>query len=124
MKTNEKGFMLLSAVFLTLILSFVAMMTLQTMTRTKNSDTALRLQAINLANEQFAIIESGSNENIPAEDLKSYGLYRTKDLETKTPIEFKVTSNISGEGPLKEVTVTVTWENNHLEFEKIIRREN
>lgn len=124
MKTNEKGFMLLSAVFLTLILSFVAMMTLQTMTRTKNSDTALRLQAINLANEQFAIIESGFNSNIPAEDLKSYGLYRTKDLENKTPIEFKVTSNISGEGPLKEVTVTVTWENNHLEFEKIIRREN
>lgn len=124
MKTNEKGFMLLSAVFLTLILSFVAMMTLQTMTRTKNSDTALRLQAINLANEQFALIESGSSENIPADDLKSYGLYRKDDEKTKTPTEFKVTSSISGEGNLKQAKVTVTWNENHLDFEKIIRREN
>ena len=122
MKINQKGFMLLSAVFLTLIVSFVAMMTLQSMTRTKNSDAALRLQAINLANEQFALIESGSTKNIPDEDLKSYGIYREEELSTKTPIEFKVTKNISGEGNLKKAKVTVTWKGNSLEFEKFILR--
>ena len=118
---NEKGFMLLSAVFLTLILSFVAMMTLQTMTRVKNSDSALRLQAIHLANEQFALIESGSDKNISAEDLKSYGLYHTDELKTKTPTEFKVTTNIGDNGKVK---VIVTWNENSLEFEKIILRED
>ena len=122
MKINQKGFMLLSAVFLTLIVSFVAMMTLQSMTRTKNSDAALRLQAINLANEQFALLESGSTKNIPDEDLKSYGIYREEELSTKTPIEFKVTKNISGEGNLKKAKVTVTWKGNSLEFEKFILR--
>lgn len=116
--------MLLSAVFLTLIVSFVAMMTLQAMTRAKNSDAALRLQAINLANEQFALIESGSNIDIPIEDLENYGLYRTADVKTKTPVEFKITTNISGEGNLKKAKVIVTWtgnENLPLEFEKIVR---
>ncbi len=126
MKINQKGFMLLSAVFLTLIVSFVAMMTLQSMTRPKNFDASLRLQAINLANEQFALIESGSTKNIPDEDLKSYGLYRETELSTKTPIEFKVTTNISDEGNLKKAKVTVTWEGNPypLEFEKIVRLKN
>ena len=121
MKINEKGFMLLSAVFLTLIVSFVAMMTLQTMMREKNSDASLQLQAINLANEQFALIESGSDKEIPAEDKKSYGLYRINDLETKTPTEFKVTTKIFGEGNLKEVEVIVTWKDRKLSFKKLIR---
>lgn len=123
MKFNEKGFMLLSTVFLTLIVSFVAMMTLQTMMREKNSDNSLKLQAINLANEQFALIESGSDKNIPDEDLKNYGLYRINDLASKPPTEFKVTTKIFGEGNLREVKVTVTWKDKSLEFEKIIRRE-
>ena len=123
MKFNEKGFMLLSTVFLTLIVSFVAMMTLQTMMREKNSDNSLKLQAINLANEQFALIESGSDKNIPDEDFKNYGLYRINDLANKPPTEFKVTTKIFGEGNLREVKVTVTWKDKSLEFEKIIRRE-
>lgn len=115
---NQRGYMLISVVFLTLIVSFIAAMALQTMTRAKNSDAALRLHAINLANEQFALIESGSTKNIPAEDLKSYGLYR-KDAE-KIPTEFHVTKSISGSGNLREVKVTVTWNENKLDFEKII----
>ncbi len=118
MKFNEKGFMLISVVFLTLIVSFMAAMTLQAMTRVKNGDAALRLHAINLANEQFALIESGSAKNIPDDDLKSYGLYY-KDAE-KIPTEFQVTTNISGSGNLREVTVTVTWNENTLDFEKTI----
>ena len=118
MKFNEKGFILLSTVFLTLIVSFMAAMTLQAMTRVKNDDTALRLHAINLANEQFALIESGSAKNIPDEDLKSYGLYY-KDAE-KVPTEFHVTTNIISSGNLREVKVTVTWNENTLDFEKTI----
>lgn len=118
MKFNEKGFMLISVVFLTLIVSFMAAMTLQAMTRVKNGDAALRLHAINLADEQFALIESGSAKNIPDDDLKSYGLYY-KDAE-KIPTEFQVTTNISGSGNLREVTVTVTWNENTLDFEKTI----
>ena len=118
MKFNEKGFILISVVFLTLIVSFMATMTLQSMTRVKNGDTALRLHAINLANEQFALIESGSAKNIPDDDLKSYGLYY-KDAK-KIPTEFHVTTSINGSGNLREVTVTVTWKENTLDFEKTI----
>ena len=118
MKFNEKGYMLISVVFLTLIVSFIAAMTLQTMTRAKNSDAALRLHAINLANEQFALIESGSSKNIPAEDLKSYGLYR-KGAE-KITTEFHATTSINGSGNLRKVKVTVKWNENSLDFEKNI----
>ena len=118
MKLNEKGYMLISVVFLTLIVSFIAAMTLQTMTRAKNSDSALRLHAINLANEQFALIESGSDKNIPGDDLKSYGLYY-KGAE-KIPTEFKVTTTSNDSGNLRKVTVTVKWKDNSLDFEKTI----
>ena len=129
MKINEKGFMLLSAVFLTLIVSFVAMMTLQTMTRAKNSDASLQLQAINLANEQFALLESGSDKEIPAEDLINYGLYYegqddedNEDYKPPTVFEVKTTLE-SNDGNLYEYKVTVTWNNESLEFKKVIRRE-
>ena len=136
MKINEKGFMLLSAVFLTLIVSFVAMMTLQTMTRAKNSDASLQLQAINLANEQFALLESGSDKEIPAEDLINYGLYYEgqddEDNENyKPPTVFEVNTTLekkfepTPENPnvtLYEYKVTVTWNNESLEFKKVIRQ--
>ena len=108
----------MSAVFLTMILSFTAMITLHAATQIKNENAALRLHALNLANEQFALIESGSDKNIPEDDLKSYGLYSD---ENKMPTEFKVTTNIGGEGNLKKVKVTVTWKENILEFEKLVR---
>lgn len=122
---NQRGFMLLSAVFLTVIVSFTAMMTLQAITQVQRGDASLRLHAMNLANEKFALIESGSSEDIPEDDLKSYGLYGEKDLETKTPIIFKVTDTREDIGEdddnLCKVTVTVTWQNEKLEFEKVIR---
>ena len=129
MKINEKGFMLLSAIFLTLIVSFVAMMTLQTTTRSKNSDASLQLQAINLANEQFALLESGSDKEIPVEDLINYGLYYEgqddEDNEDyKPPTVFEVNTTLeSNVGNLYEYKVTVTWNNESLEFKKVIRRE-
>lgn len=121
---NQRGFMLLSTVFLTVIVSFTAMLTLQAITQVQRGDASLRLHAMNLANEQFALIESGSSEDIPEEDLKSYGLYSEKDLETKMPIIFKVTDTREDIGEnLYKVTVTVTWQDEKLEFEKVVRLE-
>ncbi len=114
--------MLLNAVFLTLILSFAAMITLRSATQFNNEDSALRLHALNLANEQFALIESGSDKNIPEDDLKSYGLYSDKN---KTQTEFKVTTSIDNVNEnLKKVKVIVTWKDKKLELEKLIRLEN
>lgn len=129
MKLNERGFMLLSAVFLTVILSFAAMMTLQATTQVKNESAALRLHAINLANQQFAMVESYAaqnnlssvkNFNGNLDDLKSYGLYSDKN---KKLTEFEVKTTISGAGNLKEIEVIVNWQGNSepLKFTKIVR---
>ena len=124
--------MLLSAIFLTVIVSFVAAMTLQTLSHSQNADAALRLHAINLANEQFAMIESLAAQNKlnsssydflgNEDDLKSYGLF--KESDNQTPIEFEVkatVSNVSDEENLRRVEVVVTWKNFEIDFEKIVR---
>ena len=117
---NQRGFMLLSTIFLTLILSFTAMLALQSMRRIQNGDQSLKLHAINLANEQLAFIESGSNIEIPAEDLKSYGLYEKNS--DKPPVEFNVTTNINAVNEnLREVEVTVTWNDDEVKFKKLVR---
>lgn len=124
---NQRGFMLLSTVFLTLILSFTAMLALQSMRRVQNGDQSLKLHAINLANEQLAIIESGSNIEIPADDLKSYGLYDKNS--DKPPVQFNVSTtfkpipdNLSDdEVTLYEVEVTVTWNDDEVKFKKLVR---
>lgn len=46
---NERGFMLLNVVFLTLITSFAAMILMNAAPRLKNPQAALRLTAIHLA---------------------------------------------------------------------------
>ena len=112
---------------MTLILSYTAMIALSATTQINNEDALLRLHALNLADQQFAMVESlvaqgesVSNFNGNENDLKSLGLYRP-DKNKKTPTEFKVTTNISGEGTLRKVKITVTWKNNTLELEKIVR---
>ena len=130
-KMNEKGFMLLSAVVLTMLLSFTAMISLRSATQFNNDDAALRLHALNLANQQFAMVESFAAQNNLSsvknfngndDDLKSYGLYSD---ENKTPTEFKVTTSIDNVNEnLKKVKVTVTWKDKNLEFEKLVRLKN
>lgn len=127
---NQRGFMLLSTIFLTLILSFTAMLALQSMTRVKNGDQSLKLHAINLANEQLAMVESLATQNNLAAvknfngnnaDLKNYGLY-DENAEDKPPIEFNVTTNINAVNEnLREVEVTVTWNDNEISFKKLVR---
>ena len=138
-KIDERGFMMLSVVFLTLIVSFSAMIFLNGARRINNSAAELRLVALNLANEQIAEIESlaakgnlsAGNFNFlgDAEDLKNFGLYRDEDLKTKTPVNFSVTStvkNFSGYENLFEVEVKVAWtfegKNFEVKLEKVIRK--
>ena len=73
-----------------------------------------------MANEQLAIIESGSNIEIPAEDLKSYGLYDKNS--DKPPVKFNVTTHIDAVTEnLREVEVTVTWNDDEVKFKKLVR---
>ena len=103
--------MLLNAVFLTLITSFAAMILLNALPRIKNPQTTLRLTAIHLANEQFAMMESLAAQG--KFELKYLG--KSEDLITENfnegnPIKFTVTpSEKSSAGALHYVTVKVEW---------------
>lgn len=112
---NERGFLLLNVVFLTLIISFAAMILINATPRARNPQATLRLTALYLANEQFAELESlsargealSSNYHGKAEDLI------TTNLSDNNPIEFKVTTNISG----NRATVKVSWQVGNDKFE-------
>ena len=98
---DERGFMFLSAIFLTLIVSLMATMLLTANVKTQQRNSTLYLTAINLANEQFALLESNSGLEIPAEDRKSYnGMSQNAE-----PIEFRISKSFSG----SEVTVKIEW---------------
>ena len=113
---NQRGFMLLSAVFLTLIVSFMAALTFQSITLTHKYKTAEELTAINLADEQFAMIESlAARDNLSA--VNNFN-GETEDI----PENFKVTTNLeSSNGNIYEYKVIVTWEDKRREFSKLVR---
>lgn len=99
---NERGFMLLSAIFLTLIVSIMAAILFNANVKVQQRNSTLYLTAINLANEQFAILESGATDlDIPDEDKISYNGVK----EDSQPIRFRVSKSING----SEVTVKVEW---------------
>ena len=108
-KMNERGFMLLSTIFLTLIVSIMAQIFLNANVKIRHRNSALYFTAINLANEQFAFIESiaaktgkiDTSCHVPAEDLKSYNGVN----ENSAPVEFEISTIQNG----YEVTVKVTW---------------
>lgn len=97
--------MFLSAIFLTLIVAIMAQMILISNAKVQQRNSTLYFTAVNLANEQFAILEGGGT--FPAEDLKSYNGMKN----TATPIEFNV--SITNQTPITEnlieVTVKVEW---------------
>ena len=112
---NQRGFMLLSAVFLTLIVSFMAAFTLQAVTLKHKNETALELTAINLANEQFAMIESLAAQNKLSEVKNFNG-------KSELPEGFEIETNLkSSNGNLYEYEVTVTWKDKRFDFEKMVR---
>ena len=123
---NERGFMLLNVIFLTLITSFAAMILINAVPRVRNPQAVLRLTAIHLANEQLAMIESKA----AAGELDLNYLGKPEDLTTENysenvPITFKVTSTDKPNGNLHAVTVKVEWTVNgrdsFVELERTIR---
>ena len=124
---NERGFMFLNVIFLTLITSFAAIILINAVPRVRNPQSVLKLTAIHLANEQLAMIES-----LAAEDgeLNLNYLGKPEDLTTenfseKVPITFNVTSTDNPNGNLHDVTVKVEWtidgREDFIELERTIR---
>ena len=115
MKNNQRGFMLLSVIFLTLVVSTGAMILLHANAKVQQRNSTLRITAINLANEQFAELESlAAGGNLHggsysfrgvADDLKSFNGVK----EDSPPVEFEVETAVAESGNLREVTVTVKW---------------
>ena len=101
--------MLLSAIFLTLIVAITAQILLHANSKVQQRNSTLYFTAINLANEQFAVIESLAAENgvidtschVPADELKSYNGVD----EDSVPVEFHIYTSAAG----SKVTVKVQW---------------
>ena len=112
---NERGFMLLNVVFLTVITSLAAMILMNAAPRARNHQSTLRLTAIYLANEQFAELESlAAHGDISGNQpfLGNKDDLTSNNLSADNPIEFEVTTNVSG-GRAK---VKVTWQVGEEEF--------
>ena len=115
--------MLLHVVFLTLITSFAAMILFNAAPRIKNPQSVLRLTALHLANEKFALIESSAARGIL--DLSAEER-TTKNFSEKVPITLKITASEKNPGGnLHFVTVRVDWtvdgQKSFLELERTIR---
>ncbi|MBQ3444198.1 MAG: hypothetical protein IJG33_13245 [Selenomonadaceae bacterium] len=113
---NERGFMLLNVVFLTVITSLAAMILMNAAPRARNHQSTLRLTAICLANEQFAELESlAAHGDISGSQpfLGNKDDLTSNNLGEDNPIEFKVTTTVSG-GRAK---VKVTWQVGEDEFQ-------
>ena len=113
---NERGFLMLDVVFLTLITALAATILINAAPRAKNPQSTIRLIALNLANEQLAQLESlaAAGENLTTDFLGD-----TDDL--KNVVEFKVETTITGTGNLRGVTVKVSW-NNYKDYIEVERR--
>lgn len=112
---NQRGFMLLNVIILTLITSVAAMILLNATMRVRNPESTLRLTALYLAKEQFAMIESlaasgesisGSNFLGDPNDLKTY-------LRENNRVDFEVETRING----NKVTVIVKWKVGEEDFQ-------
>lgn len=119
MLNNQRGFMFLSAIFLTLIVAIMAQIILTANAKVQQRNSTLYFTAVNLANEQFALLEGGGG-NIPAEDKKSYN-GMSKDA---APIIFNVSYTQAGNKYTVKVTWSVNGETEKFESTKIISGGN
>ena len=129
---NERGAVFFSVIFLTLIISVAAALLIHSTNRIKNPQAVLRLTAIHLANEQFAIIESrAADGNLSLGNISWQGMdddLTTKNLGENFPVTFDVQSNVKNFQSyenLRKVEVKVGWtvgqENYELEFERVVK---
>ena len=133
---DERGFMLLQVIFLTLMTSFAGMIFLNGMKKADNQNATFRIIALHLAEEQFAELEnSAANGSVSSsnflgeqDDLKTYFDSNDKKINSQVPVNFKVTTNINNlSGNLFKAAVKVSWnyegKNNLIELQKIIRKK-
>ena len=107
---DERGFLMLNVIFLTVITALAGMILLNAASKIRNPQPTLRLTALYLANEQLAQLESLA---AAGSELSTSFLGKTEDLTTKNfseenPITFEVKTEISG-GNVCNVKVTVSW---------------
>ncbi len=131
-KNNQRGFMLLSVIFLTMIVAISAQILLHANAKVQQRNSTAYLTAINLANEQFAELESrAASGNLSNGKHNFYG--DKDDLESRNgvkensvPLKFTVETKVDDEAEnLKKTSVTVKWivggKENSVAAEKIIR---
>lgn len=133
---DERGFMFLQVIFLTLIVSFAGMIILNGLKKSENQNATLRMIALNLAEEQFAELENlAADGNLSAgsfsflgaqEDLKNDFDYAQKDKQSA--VNFEVKSSVeNNSGNLFNATVKVEWNFNNknyfVELKKTIRKK-
>lgn len=106
---NERGFLMLNVIFLTLIASFAAMILMNAAPRVRNSQSTLRLTALYLAEEKFAELESDAaiKKTAPTNSTT------TKNFDGR---EYTIKTEVSGAAPYK-VIVTVSWTDDGKNFE-------
>lgn len=124
---NERGFMLLNVVILTLITSFAAMILFNAAPRVRTPQSVLRLTALHLANEQFAMLESkAATVGLEAGSYEFAGNHDDlTTLNAGTTVTFEVDTQVTANGNLRGVKVIVSWkvggETFELETERTIR---
>lgn len=119
---NERGFLLLDVVLLTLITSFAAVVLLNAHPQAKNPHSTLKLTALHLADEQLAYLESYGADGTPlASSYEFRGAPEdlvTKNFDEDIPIEFTVTTSVSKlDENLYRAVVTVSWQAEGKDFE-------
>ncbi len=104
---NERGFLLLNVVFLTLITSFAAMILINAAPRAKNSQSTIRLIALYLAEEQFAELESAAAvEKVAPTNSTTTRNFDGRDYTIQTEVSNE--TEVDDEN-LYKVEVTVSW---------------
>ncbi len=116
---NSKGFIFIEAIFLTLIISFMAILILNGLETAVRSNriSAIRTAALHIANAQMSEVEEyiSMNKTTPSSD---YTLLTSEDLERQNffgingTLKFNVETQIQNSSlgsELCNVTIKVTW---------------
>lgn len=117
---NERGFLLLNVVFLTLITSFAAMILINAAPRAKNSQSTIRLIALYLAEEQFAELESAAAvEKVAPTNSTTTRNFDGRDYTIQTEVSNE--TEVDDEN-LYKVEVTVSWTDSGKNFSVTAQR--
>ena len=111
---------MLNVIFLTLITSLAAMILINAAPRAHNPQSTLRLTALYLANEQFAMLESKAAEGTLTPG--DYNFLGDPD-DLKNVVDFNVETTVTGTGNLRVAKVKVSWsdeDKDYIEVERTI----